>query len=247
MTGGKMELLNSCGPKYLRHFAGVSHSQYIIPGPIHLATTLSCDTITQRNIEIPNQLSFKGKKLLNSPNIKIHIPLTETSKKMQSEASVLTPPNFWAAEPLLQAGRTSSRALLHQCPFLAWENAPSELHIPGGGFRLLTEATKTAAQPLHHRRGRRVAENKEKHMQFNPSYFRSTRGFCSAIRVGSRKSHLCRALPHTWHFISLILDQQELYLLYKKLPQQTHPKEKTHGKLCVFNCFLICDVKVLPL
>lgn len=57
-----MELLNISGPKYLRHFAGTSHSQYIIPDPTHLAITLSCDTITQRDIEIPNQLSFKGGK-----------------------------------------------------------------------------------------------------------------------------------------------------------------------------------------
>lgn len=54
MTGGEKELLNISGPKYLRHFAGASHSQYIIPGPIHLATTLSCDTVTQGDIEIQN-------------------------------------------------------------------------------------------------------------------------------------------------------------------------------------------------
>lgn len=79
------------------------------PYSIHPATTLSWHTITQRDIEKSNQLTFKGKKWLNSPQIWKYIPLTET-KYNNTKLGL----SFYTSKPLTCTALTTGWA--DQCP-----------------------------------------------------------------------------------------------------------------------------------
>jgi len=147
------------------------------------------------------------------------------SKKMAREASALTPPSFWLAQPSPARPAPGCVPCLREGAQRA--PRPRRRILPAHrGHR----GCCTATPP---RQGRPGCWEQTKPHSVQSLLLFVTLGFLLHHPLGLSKepSVWNSALYAVFHFFNL--DQKELYLLCKEIPQQTYPKEKIHVKLCV--------------
>lgn len=129
---------------------------------------------------------------------------------------------------------------LHPAQGLAWEKSLCQLRVPTGDVpSLLTEATEAAAEPLHCCWACWAPGTHKSTFSSIPPAFckawlsppppsgpRAEPPVHSALNV---PLHLLNLDQHVCFTNSCFL----YYLLYKKIPQHTHAKEKMCVKLCI--------------